>query len=35
MTDTQIDRAAWLVTMAIGVPIITVAHWVGMIPIPV
>ena len=32
MTEAQIDRAAWTISMAIGVPIIMAAHWFGIFP---
>ena len=32
MTEEQLDRAAWLLTMVIGVPIILLLHWIGFLP---
>jgi len=33
MTEAQIDRAAWIISMAIGTPIIMAVHWFGIFPI--
>ena len=32
MIEKKIDRIAWLVSMAIGVPMITAAYWLGILP---
>jgi len=33
MTEEQLDREAWLITMAIGTPIILVLCWLGVLPL--
>jgi len=33
MTEEQLDRATWLLTMAIGTPIILVLCWLGVLPL--
>ena len=33
MTEAQIDRAAWIISMAIGTPIILALFWLGVLPL--
>lgn len=33
MTEEQINREVWLLTMAVGIPMIMILCWIGILPI--